>query len=140
MATLYGSVRSYQWVVFTRNTVRSTAGARLERDPQLARALTGWTRCMKLRGFPSASPEAARLDLYDAYMKASDRARVRPRELAIAAADRYCAERTQIYAALAHAQRDALHAMSSAERAAATAIANSRATALERARRIVSPG
>ena len=140
MATLYGSARNYQWVVFTRNTVRSTAGARLERDPQLARALTGWTRCMKLRGSPSPSPEAARLDLYDAYMKASDRARVRPRELAIAAADRYCAERTQIYAALAHAQHDALRAMSSAERAAATAIANSRAAALERARRIVSPG
>ena len=95
---------------------------------------------MRMRGLPYPSPEAARQDVYDAYMKGSDRARVRRRELATAAADRYCAERTQIYPALTRAQQDAVRAMSSAERAAAAAIARSRATALERARRIVSPG
>ena len=137
MATLYGSVRNYQWVVFTRNAVRSTAGARLERDPQLARSLTGWTRCMKLRGFPYPSPEAARMGVYDAYLSASSRARVRQRELATAAADRYCAERTEIYPALVRAQHDAVRDLPSAERAAAEAIARSRATALGRARRIV---
>ncbi len=52
MATLYGSVRRYQWLVFTRNGVRSMAGERLARDPRLAHALAGWTRCMKRRGFP----------------------------------------------------------------------------------------
>ena len=142
MATLYGSVRHYQWLVFTRNTVRGTAGERLARDPRLAGALTGWTRCMRMRGFPYPSPEAARQDVYDAYMEDSDRARARRRELAIAAADRYCAERTGIYPELARAQHDAVRRMSSDERAAAVAIARSRATALNRARRIVttSPG
>jgi hypothetical protein len=141
MATLYGSVRHYQWLVFTRNTVRSTAGERLARDPRLAGALTGWTRCMRMRGFPYPSPEAARQDVYDAYMKDSDRARVQRHELAISAADRYCAERTKIYPELARAQHDAVRGMSRDERAAAAAIASSRAIALERARRIVtSPG
>ena len=142
MATLYGSVRRYQWLVFTRNVVRNTAGERLARDPRLAGALTGWTRCMRMRGFPYPSPEAARQDVYDAYMKGSDRARARQRELAIAAADRYCAERTEIYSELTRAQHDAVRTMSSDERAAAVAIARSRATALDRARRIVttSPG
>ena len=41
------------------------------------------------------------LGVYDAYMRASDRARVRRRERATAAADRACAEGTEIYAALA---------------------------------------
>ena len=90
------------------------------RDQRLAAALTGWTRCMRIRGFPYPSPEAARHAVYDAYMKASDRARVRRRELAIAAADRYCAERTDVYPELARAQRDAVRAMSSDERAAAS--------------------
>ena len=137
MGTLYGSVRHYQWLVATRNAVRSAAGERVARDPRLAGAQTGWTRCMALRGFPYPSPEAARMGVYDAYLKASDRTRAQQRELATAAADRYCAERTEIYPALARAQHDALREMPSAERAAAEAIARSRATALERARRIV---
>jgi hypothetical protein len=141
MATLYGSARRYQWLVFTRNVVRGTAGERLARDPRLAGALTGWTRCMRMRGFPYPSPEAARQDVYDTYTKDFDRARAQRRELAIAAADRYCAERTQIYPELARAQHDAIRRMSSDERSAAVAIASLRATALERARRIVtSPG
>jgi hypothetical protein len=135
MGTLYGSVRRYQRLVAARNAVRSVAGERVARDLKLANALTGWTRCMKLRGLPYPSPDAARMGVYDAYLKASDRARVRPRELATAAADRYCAERTEIYPALARAQEDALRAMSSSERTTAIAIARARSTALDRARR-----
>ena len=137
MGTLYGSVRRYQQLVWRRNAVRSAAGERLARDPRLAGALTGWTRCMAIRGFRYPSPDAARRGVYDAYLKASDRAPVRQRELATAAADRYCAERTAFYSELARAQSDAIHEMSTAERSAAAAIARGRAAALERARRIV---
>jgi hypothetical protein len=135
--TLYGSVRHYQQLVWRRNAVRSAAGQRLATDPRLAGSLTGWTRCMSIRGFRYPSPDAARQGVYDAYLKASDRAHVRQRELATAAADRYCAERTAFYSELARAQRDAVGEMSTAERSAAAAIARGRAAALERARRIV---
>jgi hypothetical protein len=138
MGTLYGSVRRYQRLVARRNELRIAADVRVTRDLRLAGALTGWTRCMKLRGSPYPSPDAARLGVYDAYMSAADRARVRRRELATAAADRYCAERTEIYAALARAQHGALRGLSSGQRAAATAIAGRQATALERARRVVT--
>ena len=77
------------------------------------------------------------MGVYDAYLKASDRTRVRRRELATAAADR-CWQRTVVYPALARARHDALRAMSSAERAAATRIASARATAVERAHGIVA--
>jgi hypothetical protein len=136
IGTLYGSVRRYQQLVWRRNAVSGAAGERLARDPRLAGALTGWTRCMKFRGFRYRSPDAARQGVYDAYLKTSDPARVRQRELATAAADRYCAERTAFYSELARAQRDAIHEMSAAERSAAAAIARGRAAALERARRI----
>ena len=137
MATIYGSVRSYQRLVFARNAVRGTAGERLARDPRLAGALTGWTRCMKMRGFSFPSPGAARQDVYDAYMKDADRARARRHELAIAAADRYCAERTRIYPELARAQHDAIRGLPSDERAAAVAIADWRTAALNRARGLI---
>ena len=137
MATLYGSVRRYQWLIFTRNGVRSMAGERLARDPRLAHALAGWTRCMKRRGFPFPAPETARMSVYDAYLKASDRQRVRRRELATAAADRDCGERTDLYPVLARARQQAVRDMSRGERSAATAIASRRGDAVERARRIV---
>ena len=137
LGTLYGSVRRYQVFVWKRNAVRSAAGQRLMRDQRLTTALTGWMRCMRIRGFSYPSPDAARLAVYDAYAKASDRARVRQRELATAAADRYCDERTYVYAEFARAQRDAVRAMSRAERATAADLARTRAGALERARRIV---
>jgi hypothetical protein len=137
MGALYGSARRYQLLVARRNAVRSAAGERVASDRRLADALAGWTRCMAALGFPYPSPDAARQGVYDAYLKASDRARVRRRELATAAADRDCAQRTDLYPALARARHDALREMPSAERAAAVALARSRATALERARRIV---
>jgi hypothetical protein len=138
MATLYGSVRRYQLLVAQRNDVRNAAAEVLTSDPELARALAGWTRCMAVRGFRYPSPDAARENLYDAYLKGSDRARVRHRELATSAADRDCGQRTALYRTLARVQHDALRAMPSAERAVATSIARSRAAAVERARRIVS--
>jgi hypothetical protein len=137
MGTLYGSVRRYQRLVAARNAVRIAAAERLERDPRLAVALAGWSRCMRLRGFPYASPTSARLGVYDAYVDSANRRRARRRELATATADRSCGQRTHVYAALQDAQREALRAMPSGERAAATAIARTRADALERARRIV---
>jgi hypothetical protein len=138
MATLYGSVRRYQLLVAQRNDVRNAAGEVLAGDPRLARALAGWMRCMAARGFRYPSPDAAREDLYDAYLKGSDRARLRRRELATSAADRECGQRTALYRTLARAQHDALRAMPSAERAVATSLARSHAAAVERARRIVS--
>jgi hypothetical protein len=137
MATLYGSVRRYQLLVARRNDVRSAAGEMLASDPQLTRALAGWTRCMAMRGFRYPSPDAAREDLYDAYLAGSDRARVRRRELATSAADRDCGQRTALYRTLARAQHDVLRAMPSAERAVTTSLARSHAAAVERARRIV---
>jgi hypothetical protein len=92
---------------------------------------------MAARGFRYPSPDAARQGVYDAYLKASDRARVRRHEAATATADRDCAERTALYQELARARHDALRQMSTAERAAAEALARSRAAALEHARRIV---
>jgi hypothetical protein len=136
MGTLYGSVRRYQWLVARRNELRSAAAVRVERDARLTGVLDGWSRCMALRGFPYPSPDAARMAVYDAYMKHG--ARVKQRELATAAADRYCAERTRVYAERARAQRDAVRALSSPERALASEIAGMRATALERARRTMS--
>ena len=41
MGTLYGSVRRYQWLVFTRNAVRSTAGERLARSPRPVTSSSG---------------------------------------------------------------------------------------------------
>jgi hypothetical protein len=138
MGTLYGSARRYQWLVGRRNAVRSAAGERVARDPRLAGALTGWRRCMAARGLRYPSPDAARQGVYEAYLKAANRARVRRRELTTATADRECAERTAVYSELARAQHDALRRMSTAERTEAAAIARSRAAALEQARRIVS--
>jgi hypothetical protein len=134
MGTLYGSVRRYQSFVARRNALRALAGARLDRDPRLARAAAGWTRCMAARGFRSTSPEEARMDVYDAYMKGSDRAPARER--ATAAADRACG--AELYSALARAQRDTVRAMSGAERATAVTLARARAAAVERARRTIS--
>ncbi len=136
MGELYGSARRYQLLVAQRNLVRTTAGARVAADPRFARALTGWSRCMAAHGLPYASPDEARQAVFDAYLKTADRAR--QRERATATADRACGERTALYSALARAQQDALRAMSSAERAAAAALARPRALAVERARRIVA--
>jgi hypothetical protein len=135
LGALYGSARRHQWLVARRNAVRNAAGERVASDPRLAGALAGWRRCMAARRFPYPSPDAARQDVYEAYQKASDPTRVGRRELATAAADRDCAQRSALYPALARARHDALRTMSSAERAAAATLARSRATALERARR-----
>jgi hypothetical protein len=140
MGALYGSVRRYQLLVARRNVVRSAVGARVASDPRFVRATTGWSRCMATRGLPYRSPDEARQAVFEAYLKDPDRARVARRERATAAADLSCAERTTYYAALAQARDDALAEMSTAERAAAAALARPRAIALERARRIVRAG
>jgi hypothetical protein len=134
LGRLYGGLHSYEWLVASQNAAALRAGPRLAHDARLAAAARAWRSCMAAAGFDDRSPAQARDRLFAAYIRAAHPQAVRARELATAAADARCAERSRLYAVEARARRGAL---APARWRVLSGLARRRAAAVRRARAVL---
>jgi hypothetical protein len=138
IARLDGSLAGYYTQLAAQNEVAITVNRELARDRRLTRSLMAWRTCMRARGFAYRTPGDARDAVYDAYIRAPDRTRVRRRELATASADRACGLRSAFYDEQGRARDRALRSLSARHVRWMLAFARSRAAATRRARTILA--
>jgi hypothetical protein len=139
LTQLYRGADAYYRGLAMRNAVAAAVNVPLERDRRLLGAGRHWRRCMADAGHRFRSPNDARRRLYGEYIRARAVATVRQRERAIAAADRRCGLRSGFYREQARARRTALVALSPRHVRWAKAWTRTRAEAVHRARRVLSP-